>query len=757
MKKYLEQHGIEVVDCEVIQYGAKEFAIKKPEGNGEVMPVLVDFAHGKPMFVIHSDHHDSQAGVEQDTTTSFKHSRSNVETISQTISPRDIFKDEDIKIISIVDSANYAVNKITPKMVMNFVFKYDKDKSVADNKIALGLVVNKLLLAYKNYPGLMEYLVMNSEPSIEGLFNMLSTLAKERNYVDIETMQKNQEKYIEQRTKQIQVVGNILTQFDLGSMRKGSYDRYTPFRIYPDADFLVTGMGGQVGMVQASCNPFKEERALKGVNLGEIKDEVLEIFKPELESQILPFKLIKRIAEREATEESVGFTTKDMMALYAKGPSYDPQTNSINGYDFLVANSGGHKCITNISGINFLYSNYDKPYTKDLPKETLPIVNYEGDNSFVKDIKRKLLRFRSLSEKQIQAAIRQMQKEGLDIEKLANPEVGRTYKDLVRDMKDKFVEILNSKIESEKGGESLNEELEGGKDDRVLSDKEIKLFKLINSKRSSLTTRDKMIDYIRMALNLIGKPVGEARFYYEVYTSNYRPQGDYENLTKDNFVDYRGFKQHKTSNKDAWEYSAAKMPFKGSNLEGEWDVNYFGNWYYVVKSYGWYPIFLYIDKQWYQVDDNYSNSTSKHLSHSRPTRYSSNLRDEIISVTLDEIKQLIGGKKLEDIERNRYDRFVDKGKEEITSNKKTKTFGWGNDAIKATYTITGVNVDGNDIIFDFDIHKAGKLDGRKMTPQNEYDDEFKDKLNDYLNQFIKSTYGEQLRRKNLVVNVKYPN
>jgi hypothetical protein len=260
-----------------------------------------------------------------------------------------------------------------------------------------------------------------------------------------------------------------------------------------------------------------------------------------------------------------------------------------------------------------------------------------------------------------------------------------------------------------------------------------------------------------MALNLIGKPVGEARFYYEVYTSNYRPQGDYENLTKDNFVDYRGFKQHKTSNKDAWEYSAAKMPFKGSNLEGEWDVNYFGNWYYVVKSYGWYPIFLYIDKQWYQVDDNYSNSTSKHLSHSRPTRYSSNLRDEIISVTLDEIKQLIGGKKLEDIERNRYERFVDKGKEEITSNKKTKTFGWGNDAIKATYTITGVNVDGNDIIFDFDIHKAGKLDGRKMTPQNEYDDEFKDKLNDYLNHFIKSTYGEQLRRKNLVVNVKYPN
>ena len=33
---------------------------------------------------------------------------------------------------------------------MNFVFKYDKDLSVRRNKMMMGLVVNKLLLAYKN-------------------------------------------------------------------------------------------------------------------------------------------------------------------------------------------------------------------------------------------------------------------------------------------------------------------------------------------------------------------------------------------------------------------------------------------------------------------------------------------------------------------------------------------------------------------------------------------------------------------------------
>ena len=102
-------------------------------------------------------------------------------------------------------------------------------------------------------------------------------------------------------------------------------------------------------MVQASCNPYKENRALKGINLGPIKDKVLEEFKSELEKEILTYKIIKKIAEREATENSVGFTQKDMMAMYGNTPSYDPKTNSVTAYDFLKANSGGHKCITNIS------------------------------------------------------------------------------------------------------------------------------------------------------------------------------------------------------------------------------------------------------------------------------------------------------------------------------------------------------------------------------------------------------------------------
>lgn len=449
IKNYLEQHGINVVDAEVIQYGNKEFAIKKPEGEGDVMPVLVDFAHGKPMFVIHTDHHDSQAGVESDTATSFRHSRSNVETISQVLSPKEIFTSEDILLISTVDSANFVANNITPEMVMNYLFKYDKNESLKRNKLLMGLVANKLLLAYKNKPNFLENIVLNAKPSLLSILNFIRKEALEKGYASPDILTKNKEDYVQSRKESgVKRTGNVLSQYGFGSTTKpGAYDRYTPFRNNPDADFLVTGM--PMGMVQASCNPFKESRSLKGINLGEIKDQVLLDFKPELEKQILTFNTIKKIAEREATKESVGFTSRDMMALYGKMPSYDPERQSINGYDFIIANSGGHKCITNISGINFLYSGYDKPYTKDLPQEAIPIAFYEGNNSFIQDIKQKLLRFRKLSEKQIQVALSGMKREGIDIDSLMNQKPGRGFLDLVKEIQDRFVDILNEKVRTE--------------------------------------------------------------------------------------------------------------------------------------------------------------------------------------------------------------------------------------------------------------------------------------------------------------------
>lgn len=304
----------------------------------------------------------------------------------------------------------------------------------------------------------------------------------------------------------------------------------------------------------------------------------------------------------------------------------------------------------------------------------------------------------------------------------------------------------------------LKEALEGGTEGRVLSNKEIKLFKTINAKKEELGSKAKLIEFIQMMLNLMGKNTSEARFYYEVYTQNYRPEGDYENLTQDNFKDLRGFKQRKTPNNTAWEFTTARIPFKGSNLEGEWDDDSKGEWYYVVKSYGWYPVYIYKNGQWFAVNNAYSSSTSKQMSNARPRVWSDNLKSEIVYLSPEEMKDVMfTGKNLEDIESERYQGFVGAKDGHGMDINRTKTFGWGNDKIKASFKIDKVDIEGNDVIFNIQIKKAGNVEGTNKMVQftDGYPEDFKKKLDEYLTQYINQLFGQELRRKNIVVSVKY--
>jgi hypothetical protein len=408
MKKYLEDNGIDVVGSHIIQYGDKEFAVKKNDATGDTMPVLVDFAHGKPMFVIHTDHHDRQAGAEDTKSTSFRSSRSNVETISQIVSPKDLFPSSDILLISTVDSADFAKYDITPDEVVNYLFRIDKDKSLQKNKMLLGLVINKLLLAFKNKPGFLESLVMDSQPSLMSILTNIKDWMKKTNAPTPEELQKNAEAYKETMKGYPKVEDNIIFQYGGGSMIKpGSYDRYTPFRNNPEADFLI--MAWPLGLVQASCNPFKKDRELKGVNLGEIAQEVLGKWEGQLKERTIPLSTIKWISEssKDFGPESVGFTFKDFKALY--GDKFTTIENGeevldhiqemmeipftelpeehkemldkigVNAWDLIQANSGGHKCITNISGLNYLGRGKRPPqgkYKYDSEKDDSPSVKF---------------------------------------------------------------------------------------------------------------------------------------------------------------------------------------------------------------------------------------------------------------------------------------------------------------------------------------------------------------------------------------------
>jgi hypothetical protein len=268
-------------------------------------------------------------------------------------------------------------------------------------------------------------------------------------------------------------VGSIIVQYGGGSMIKpGSYDRYTPFKNNPDADFIV--IAWPLGLVQASCNPFKEDRALKGIDLGEMKNEVLGKFESELKGMKITFGTLKRLSEIQAEYESVGFTLKDLIAIYGSRESFNANADdklltiigniseklyrnltdkqkdlldriTVNGWDVINANSGGHKCITNISGISYLHRNKKEEVVVYDDNRLTAISDYKGNNSFVKDIKSKLSKYKRLSDPQILAAMRQIEKEGTNTQVVATDNI-TSYVQLTKAIQQEFVKVLNDYI-----------------------------------------------------------------------------------------------------------------------------------------------------------------------------------------------------------------------------------------------------------------------------------------------------------------------
>ena len=411
MKEYMKQYRIKTIDFHPIQYGGMEFTTNK--GLPDTLKILVDFAKGKTMFHIHHDHHEGQVGVEKGTSTVFKKKPSGAGIISGEISPKEIFPATDLEVIDTVDSADFARQGITPDDVIRASFGLNKDISVKDNRKMMGLVVNKLLLAYKNKPNFLKELVLRSNPSLVSMYNVIKRLAKEHNFVPPEEIDIQSKRYQDDQKSKIQpgdlnkvkslkngesmLLGNLIVQNSGGYMGKGrTYDRYTPFKLHPDANYYTIAWTS-VGLVQLSKNPFKQIE--KDLHLGNIvMGEIMPKFKSTLQNIDITLDYLKFVYERDiqkkGLENSVGFTFKDFYAVYSKSVKglpdkdnsykrliqditdkyYKDLTNkqkailkkvTVSAWDVIMAGSGGHKSITNLSGMNFIKKDqYNGGYTQ---------------------------------------------------------------------------------------------------------------------------------------------------------------------------------------------------------------------------------------------------------------------------------------------------------------------------------------------------------------------------------------------------------
>jgi hypothetical protein len=76
----------------------------------------------------------------------------------------------------------------------------------------------------------------------------------------------------------------------------------------------------------------------------------------------------------------------------------------------------------------------------------------------------------------------------------------------------------------------------------------------------------------------------------------------------------------KIANKDARHFVQKEHPFEGSNLYAQFGCNHdTGETWYVVYSYGLhYPMFVKANGVWFENEDKYSPTTSKHRSQAHP-------------------------------------------------------------------------------------------------------------------------------------------
>jgi hypothetical protein len=479
-------YNIETIDSHIIQYGGLEFAIKY--GKKGSLKILCDFAHGKPMFQIQSDHHDKQVGAEDTKGTYFKPARSNVEIISGEISYSDAFTPGDIELIKTVDSANFLKHGLKPEDIQNSIFQFKRELGGEKNRFMMGFVVNRLLLAYKNKritvksmdgknnhinKNILECMVLDCNPSLYSMFNNIrhyinnsktndkaGVLAKPedlmknlsdyiermKSYKFIETGEGESQEYDPTNWRHRKAVESgikipkgvhfdeqhkIIMQYGGGTMfAPGSYDRYVPFKNYPDANFFC--IVWPMGLIQVSCNPFKEKK-LKEINLGEIAKEVMAKHQPVLSKILVSLDAIKKefetsqdwkkMQKEEGPDyEGVGFKYSDLSAFYgdcvyskidgkwqisdisdsnlksAMNIIYDNMKDSdksiLNSYripvwELVARNSGGHPSITNIQGFGFLKYNktaLQAAYETDKYTEVMKRVARE----FVNNLKSKI-------------------------------------------------------------------------------------------------------------------------------------------------------------------------------------------------------------------------------------------------------------------------------------------------------------------------------------------------------------------------------
>ena len=259
-----------------------------------------------------------------------------------------------------------------------------------------------------------------------------------------------------------------------------------------------------------------------------------------------------------------------------------------------------------------------------------------------------------------------------------------------------------------------------------------KLFKILDEEKKNSRTKKELLEKIRELAPYLGIPKGYELFIIDLYALNYRKDGDYSNLKKENYIDPRGERGKRISNPQAGLYTTSLLPFKGSNLQAYWEKDRKGVDQYIVTSYGWYPILIYKNDTWYQVSNSYSSSTGRQLRHSIPE----DMPGAQYLLTANEMDNLKRGVSHQDIMKSKRESLK---KKESEFSKRAKTISpsawdrYGGEPIskyKIKFKINRIELDGDKAKVFVDIIDVMKRDPASLkqikTPENYTKGELRD-------------------------------
>ena len=271
----------------------------------------------------------------------------------------------------------------------------------------------------------------------------------------------------------------------------------------------------------------------------------------------------------------------------------------------------------------------------------------------------------------------------------------------------------------------------------------VKLFKILNTEKKNLKTRANILEFLTKALKLIGFNPDLALYYLELYVLNYRKDGNYESISKNEIIDPKSQKGKTISNTKAWMYTMSQMPFKGSNLSSYWKDDSKGVPVYVVLSYGWYPIFVYKKGIWYVIVDSYSSSTGRQISNSSPNHwkaYNKNVESDVYFMNKEELRKLINYAGHDEIMKEKLERFKEKGKESSTQKLKNVSRHYPN--IKIKFKIKSIEEEDDKAVVTIDVLDVLKKEGQKGVETS--DNYLRGELNGVTKESVENTIVSEL-------------